>query len=383
MKIILILTALYFICANFAFAQREGELRDWSNGYRTVYNTYILKKSDNPSKLIPITDSILVGKDLPYTKYANDLMSSEKTRILLYSVNRNIIFENYLNSDLKNSTPLAFSISKSLTSLAVGVAYCSGKINSLDDKVDKYVPRLTKSSWGNSTVRQLLLMNSGSTYTPPGTGYKNEPIAFKNRPIYTGRLFKDYIELMLEDDERMYKPGEFFYYNNYDTLALSLLVEAATNKSFSEFFETEIWNSVGAQKDGAWLRNRKNQTAAHLGFSAAPEDYIRLGHYINEKFNDESSCIGKYLNDAIKPKQRTFVPTRCYGFQIWSWCNNNNFFFLGYGGQYLVMQPKQNIVYYVHQGRHDNDAKVVDLFNQIIDHLYYRKFIMNEKSVLN
>jgi CubicO group peptidase (beta-lactamase class C family) len=385
MKKISFFAALYLICANFVFAQRESELRDWSNGYRSAYNTYILKKSDNPTTLMPITDLISVAKELPHTqRYVSDLMGSEKTRILLYSVNRNIIFENYLNSNIKNSTPLAFSISKSLTALAVGVAHCSGKINSLDDKADKYIPRLTKTSWGNSTVRQLLLMNSGSTYQqPPWTGWQSERVAIKNRLIYAGSSFKDYIELMLEDDEQKFKPGEFFYYNNYDTLTLSLIIEAATNQSFSEFFEKEIWNAVGAHKDGAWLRNRKGQTAAYVGFSAGPEDYIRLGHYINEQFNNQSSCIGKYLNDAIKPKQKTFVPTRCYGYQIWSWCNDNNFFFLGYGGQYLVMQPRQNIVYYVHQGTHENDAKVVDLFNQITNHLNSRKFLINDKSLLN
>ena len=383
MKIISILTALYFICANFAFAQREGELRDWGNGYRHTYNTYILKKSKNPTALISIPDSI--PRDLPSTQeYVNNLMSAEKTRVLIYSINKSIIFENYLNSNIKNSTPLGFSMSKSLTALAVGVAHCSGKINSLDDKADKYIPRLTKTSWGNSTVRQLLLMNSGSSYQKPGgTGWQSEPVAFKNRFIYTGSAFKDYVELMLEDDEQKYKPGEFFYYNNYDTLTLSLIIEAATNQSFSEFFEKEIWNAVGAHKDGAWLRNRKNQTAAYVGFSAAPEDYIRVGHYVNELFNDQSSCIGKFLNDAIKPKQPTYLSTRCYGFQIWSWCNDNNFFFFGFGGQYLVMQPKQNIVYYVHQGTHDNDAKVISVFHNITSYLHSENFMLNGNSLLN
>lgn len=383
MKIILILTALYFICPNYAFAQREGQLRDWGNGYRHTYNTYILKKSKNPTALISMPDSI--PRDLPSTqKSVNNLMGAEKTRILIYSINKNIIFENYLNSDIKNSTPLGFSMSKSLTALAVGVAHCSGKINSLDDKADKYIPRLTKTSWGNSTIRQLLLMNSGSSYQEPGgNGWQSEPVVFKNRFIYTGSAIKDYVELMLEDDEQKYKPGEFFNYNNYDTLTLGLIIEAATNQSFSEFFEKEIWNAVGAQKDGAWLRNRKNQTAAYVGFSAAPEDYIRVGHYVNELFNDQSNCIGKFLNDAIKPKQPTYLSTRCYGFQIWSWCNDNNFFFLGFGGQYLVMQPKQNIVYYVHQGTHDNDAKVISVFHDITSYLHSENFMLNGNSLLN
>ena len=79
MKIFLSFAALYLICTNFVFAQRESELRDWSNGYRSAYNTYILKKSENSTKLMPITDSISVAKELPYAqKYANDLMGPEK-----------------------------------------------------------------------------------------------------------------------------------------------------------------------------------------------------------------------------------------------------------------------------------------------------------------
>ena len=73
MKNFLSFATLYLICTNFVFAQRGSELRDWSNGYRSAYNTYILKKSENSTKLMPITDSISVAKELPYAqKYAND-----------------------------------------------------------------------------------------------------------------------------------------------------------------------------------------------------------------------------------------------------------------------------------------------------------------------
>ena len=58
-------------------------------------------------------------------------------------------------------------------------------------------------------------MNSGSSYQKfGGSGWQSEPVAFKNRFIFAGNLSKDYVELMLEDDEQKYKPGEFFNYNN-------------------------------------------------------------------------------------------------------------------------------------------------------------------------
>jgi hypothetical protein len=83
----------------------------------------------------------------------------------------------------------------------------------------------------------------------------------KNSYIYSGNQYRDYIDDMTLYDEKKFKQGEIFQYNNYDTIALGLVIEGAVGKGFSEYFDESIWAFIGAEKDGAWLRNRKSQTA--------------------------------------------------------------------------------------------------------------------------
>jgi len=272
-------------------------------------------------------------------------------------------------------------MSKSLTSIAIGKAYCSEKINSLNDSVSKYVPRLNNTSWGNSTIQQLLLMNSGSSIQNMElNGWQNEHVKFKNSYIYSGNQYRDYIDDMTLYDEKKFKQGEIFQYNNYDTIALGLVIEGAVGKGFSEYFDESIWAFIGAEKDGAWLRNRKSQTATYNGFSASPEDYIRLGHHINKLFTQDN-CVGNYLRESIKFEKKV-TTTRCYGYQIWSWCDGKSgFFFAGYGGQYLHMQPSRDVVLYFHQGSDKNAPKLIPIFSKILNHLYKSNFTISGISL--
>lgn len=371
----------FFICLGLLYcfspshAETDREIDEWGTGHRSSNNTYIFKKlNDNFVKITPAYSNLL-ELDMPSLIVdAKELMSNQDTRIILLSVNKKIIFEKYTKNSLRNSTPLAFSMSKSLTSIAVGQAYCSGNINSLDDSISKYVPRLSDTSWGNSTIRQLLLMNSGSSIQKMElAGWQNEHVKFKNSYIYSGNQYRDYIDDMTLYDEKKFKQGEIFQYNNYDTIALGLVIEGAVSKGFSEYFDESIWAFIGAEKDGSWLRNRKSQTATYNGFSASPEDYLRLGHYINKLFTQDN-CLGNYLKESIKFEQKV-TPTRCYGYQIWSWCDGKSgFFFVGYGGQYLVLQPSRDVVFYLHQGSDKNVPKLIAMYSKILNHLYKSNF---------
>jgi CubicO group peptidase (beta-lactamase class C family) len=369
-------------CFSLSYAETDRELDEWGTGHRSSNNTYIFKKSnDNFVKISPEFSNLLELEIPSLNSDVNELMSSQNTRIILLSVNKKIIFEKYLKNSLRNSTPLAFSMSKSLTSIAIGKAYCSEKINSLNDSVSKYVPRLNNTSWGNSTIQQLLLMNSGSSMQNMElAGWQNEHVKFKNSYIYSGNQYRDYIDDMTLYDEKKFKQGEIFQYNNYDTIALGLVIEGAVGKGFSEYFDESIWAFIGAEKDGAWLRNRKSQTATYNGFSASPEDYIRLGHHINKLFTQDN-CVGNYLRESIKFEKKV-TTTRCYGYQIWSWCDGKSgFFFVGYGGQYLVMQPSRDVVLYLHQGSDKNIPKLIAIYSKILNHLYKSNFTISGISL--
>jgi len=339
-----------------------------SEGLRKQGQIALLPPAAAPSRLVPAPS----GQDLrqKHPDIARDfdaLLSPRGTRIVMVSQDRQVVSAHYAESWLRKATPLGYSMSKSLTALAVGKALCQGAISSLQQRGDAILPQLAGTAWGNATVEQLLRMQSGSSLQDPSRhGWQSEAVAIANRPVYDGRMVGNFLDLMRAHDLRQLRPGEKFQYNNYDTLALGLLVEAATGQRFYDYFNQMVWQPVGPQQSGAWLRNAMGQTANYAGFSAAPEDWLRIGHYVIEAMRKPDDCFARYLAQAVKPGERTHVVTRCYGYQIWNWCSDSSFMFVGYGGQYLVITPKRNIVMYVHQASSVNDAKLMALYQQVL-----------------
>lgn len=275
------------------------------------------------------------------------------TRVAILSQRREIVFERYLAGKANpRATPIGNSMSKSLVSLAVGKALCDGSIASLDDKGGKYLENLSGTSWGAATVKQLLTMSSGAFRTSPfePTGWKNAQDGMSNRAIYSGEMRTSYIAAMRNADERVAEPGREFHYNNYDAIALTLIVESATKKKFAKYFEEAIWAEVKPESDGAWMRNNHGQVAGYMGFSARPRDWVRLGHYVLDEVKGQG-CFSDYLRQATQHQvQANWANYRSYGYQIWTNCTSKaeSFCFLGNHGQSLVMHPSTESVLYVH-----------------------------------
>jgi CubicO group peptidase (beta-lactamase class C family) len=282
----------------------------------------------------------------------NELFDRNNTKALVVARDSQILYERYSFGVSKRSTPIGFSISKSLTALAVGQAICDGHINSIDDPIKKYVTNLSGTSWGEASVRDVLKMSSGAYKTEIiHNGHKNNPRLLNlGAEIAEGVMTADFIDLMKANDERSFDPGTFFYYNNFDTVALGLLVEKATGLFFSKYFEKTIWHKSGTESRGAWKVNRKGQTSTYQGFSATPHDWIRVGIMVLEELENHDSCFGKFLVDATSRQISATGLANSYGYQIWIDCHSSktDFCFIGFGGQYLLFNIATNTVLYHH-----------------------------------
>jgi CubicO group peptidase (beta-lactamase class C family) len=282
----------------------------------------------------------------------NELFGRNNTKALVVARDSEILYERYSFGVSKRSTPLGFSISKSLTALAVGRAICEGHISSIDDSIKKYVPNLSGTSWGEASVKDVLRMSSGAYKTDMiHNGNKNTPRMLNlSAEIADGVMTADFIDLMKANDERSFDPGAYFYYSNFDTVALGLLVEKATGMSFSKYFEKAIWQRSGTESRGAWWINRRGQTSTYQGFSATPHDWIRVGNMVLEELVKNDSCFGKFLLDATSRQISSTGPATSYGYQIWVGCRASltDFCFVGFGGQYLLFNIATNTVLYHH-----------------------------------
>ncbi len=300
------------------------------------------------SKQIPLKT---VAAPEPAKRLLDDLFSRNNSKALLVAQGAELLYEKYSFGVGKRNTPLGYSMSKSLTSLAVGKAICDGHISSLNDPLKNYLPTLSGTSWGEASVRHVLRMSSGAYPTSMQfNGHKNREMEqFIGSAISDGKMNTDFIELMIKSDEKSFDSGRIFNYSNFDTIALGLLVQASTGMPFNQYFEKTIWADAGAESQGAWFINGKDQASTYNGFSARPHDWIRIGLMVLRALKDDTSCFGKYLHEATKKQINSWGPASEYGFQIWTQCGRGtDFCFVGFGGQYLLFNVEKNLVLYHH-----------------------------------
>ena len=284
-------------------------------------------------------------------KVLNDLFSRNNSKALVLAQGSTVLYEKYSFGVGKRNTPLGYSMSKSLAALTVGKAICDGHIKSLDTQLKDHLPNLSGTSWGEASVRSVLLMSSGAYSTSMQfNGHKNREMEqFVGPSIAEGRMNTDFTELMLKSDEKRFEPGRFFNYSNFDTVALGLLVQAATGMPFNQYFEKTIWADSGAESQGAWFINGKGQASTYNGFSASPHDWVRIGLMVLRELKDHSTCFGKFLNQGTRKQINSWGPAHGYGFQIWTQCGSGtDFCFVGFGGQYLLFNVEKNLVLYHH-----------------------------------
>ncbi len=123
------------------------------------------------------------GETRGYDRFAEDTF----TNALLVIRDGRIVFEDYRNKSSAETHFISFSMAKTITAMLVGIAIEQGKIGSLDDRADKYVPELRGTGYDGVTIRQMMEMRSGVDY--------QERYDFGEHPSFAGKLHEQAIVL--------------------------------------------------------------------------------------------------------------------------------------------------------------------------------------------
>ena len=210
------------------------------------------------------------------------------TTAFLVVRNDSILFERYYDGYDPDDISTFFSVSKSITSLLVGIAVDEGAIASIDDPVTKYVPELREADpmFRQQTIRHLLMMRSGLKYTE---SYTN-PFAPMAK-LYYGRDQLGQIEKMTFQEA----PGTVHRYQSVSTALLGIVVEKATGVGLGEYLAKKVWEPLGAEYDATFsLDDKKHRSAkAYTGVNATARDLAKIGRL--------------YLNGGVAPDGRRIV----------------------------------------------------------------------------
>lgn len=240
---------------------------------------------------------------------------------------------------------MLFSLSKSFTSTAIGLAVAEGRLN-VDEPVLKFFPEDQPAQPSDNlklmTVRHLLSMNSGHTEDTTGHLHKaadgNWPRAFLELPV----------------DKT---PGSHFLYNTGATYMLSAIITKLTGVSLLEYLTPRLFVPLGI-KNPTWETDPRGINTGGFGLSVATEDIARLGQIYLQRgvWNGGRILTEAWVAEAQFPHsdnnngtQTNPDWTQGYGYQFWR-CQHNAYRGDGAFGQYCVVMPDQDTVLAITSG---------------------------------
>jgi CubicO group peptidase (beta-lactamase class C family) len=236
--------------------------------------------------------------------------------------------------------------------LLVGAALERGSIASLDDPAEKYVKPLAGSPYGATTVRQLLRMSSGLTFTERYDG--SDDIARLSRASAGAPGAGTPVDVLRSITDRHSPAGQKFVYASAETDVLGRILSAATSQNMAELTREWLWQPLGAEHDGYWRTGADGQEQAYGAFNASLRDWARLGLMVanDGKVGDKQLMSREFLLDATDPnrqpealKPRKATPYFGYGYQFWLMpMKERTFAMQGIHGQTVYMQPSTGIV---------------------------------------
>jgi CubicO group peptidase (beta-lactamase class C family) len=261
-----------------------------------------------------------------------------------------VVAEGYWNPYNAESPHELFSLSKSFTSTAVGMAIGEGRL-SVDDEVLKFFPEDAPATPGENLkamrVRDLLCMSTGQTEESPSAPDKISPKAFLAQPV-------------------PFKPGTHFKYNTPATFMLSAIVQKVTGMTVLDYLKPRLFEPLGIDRP-TWQANFQGISLGGYGLRVRTEDIARFGQLYLQKGNWQ----GKQLVPAAWVEAATARQTsngsnpksdwdQGYGYQFWR-CRNGAFRGDGAFGQFCIVMPEQDAVMSITSGVGDLQ-KVLNVF---------------------
>ena len=262
-----------------------------------------------------------------------------------------IIFERYFHGADQNSRFVSQSVGKSIASILVGVAVSEGKIQSVDDPVDKYLPYLKSSGYHGVSIRNILSMSTGVSYSEDYRDPKSGA-ALIGAALLTGKpTFHEFVRSM---QPTQVKAGTKFEYQSVNTQVLGLLLEKVTGMRLNLYAEKKLWKKVGAQSD-AFFYEAKAQpdTCAFACFNATARDYARVGLMMMRggALTAERVVPASWVHDSTTPDAEYLKPGHLgdgpegYGYQWWIPPGEDGAFeAMGIFGQSIYVNPKMHVV---------------------------------------
>ena len=266
-----------------------------------------------------------------------------------------LVYERYFNGHGKMDSFHIFSVTKSVTSLLIGIAMDKGYIKSADQKVLDFFPEYAVKR-GEKTIGQVTLKNL-LTMTAPYK-YKSEPYT----KVYGS---EDWVKAGLDLLGGKRPIGDFLY-STVGTQILSGVLEQATGMPMISFAAEHLFTPLGiatpapitfANKEEhlafyrkrsatGWVTDPKGCPAAGWGLCLRPRDMANIGQMVlNQGIWDGKQLVSpSWVRESTREHSRWGELS--YGYLWWILGGNTpgSFAAMGDGGNIIYVNQKEETV---------------------------------------
>ncbi|QJW88526.1 serine hydrolase [Spirosoma taeanense] len=256
-----------------------------------------------------------------------------------------------------------YSLSKSFTSTAVGMAVAEGRLT-VNDKVVSFfkadAPATISANLAAMRVKDLLTMSTGhdkdATPAVRGSGEKNWIKAFLALPVE-------------------HEPGTHFVYNSAATYMLSAIVQKLTGKTVLAYLKPRLFEPLGINGED-WEVDPNGINTGGWGLRLRTEDIAKFGQLYLQKgmWNGKRLLPEAWIADATrfqiqsaggKRKAEENDWLQGYGYQFWR-CRHDAYRGDGAFGQYCIVLPKEDMVVAITSETGDMQAILDAVWNHIL-----------------
>ncbi|MET7281203.1 serine hydrolase [Kribbella sp. NPDC005582] len=252
---------------------------------------------------------------------------------------------------------LLYSVSKSFTSTAIGLAVDAGLL-SIDDKAVSFfgpedLPETVSDNLAAMTVRHLLTMS---------TGHDEDTV---QRMTRDDRMVRTFLGLEVE-----HEPGAPFVYNSGATYLLSAILQRVSGETLLDYLQSRLFEPLGIT-EATWGSSQEGITFGGWGLSLSTESMAKFGQLVLQRGLWEGrQLVPAEWFEAATTKQvsndREVNPDwhQGYGFQFWRG-RNNTYRADGAFGQFILAIPDHDAVLIITSASTDMQATL----NLVWDHL--------------
>lgn len=234
------------------------------------------------------------------THTLQDYLDRNPTTSLLIARDDTILFEHYQYGRTDRDRFYSQSMAKTITGMLIGIAINEGAIHSIDDLAQSYVPELTGTVLGQTTIRALLQMTSGIQFGQDYGGADDDArltrLLFSRSDLSTSQVVSEF-------NIRAAPPGTHWHYANINPEVLGLVLAHATHMTVADYLQSRVWQPMGAEADASWVVDHNGQEITYCCFSATARDYARfalmLAHAGN--WNGKQIIPKQWVLDATQP----------------------------------------------------------------------------------